>query len=255
MTKKYKVLITNDDGITASGIQHLYNAVKDIPGLDVYVVAPKEEQSGMASGITTRRPLHIEQIKDKFWSVDGTTVDCVKLAISVVLKCKPDLVLSGINAGSNAGKSIFYSGTVGGVIEAALHKIPGIAFSCQDIENPNFTGTEIAVKKVLKFVIKKPLNPGSFLNVTFPKDMENLRGIRIASQGKSMWADDPYLKNTTYSGAEYWLGRQYDYQQEEKFSDVKLVEDGFIAVCPISINNLTDISYTVSISLNDMYLQ
>src|SRR5574338_1188667 len=140
MNKKSHILITNDDGIKAPGIQHLWSALKDFATISI--VAPKTEQSGVGLGITIRSALHIEEFAweelDSCWSVTGTPADCVKMALSVLLPSPPDLIVSGINRGTNAGRTVLYSGTIGGVIEGILRGIPGIAFSSFDMANTEY---------------------------------------------------------------------------------------------------------------------
>src|SRR5690348_2759860 len=127
------ILVTNDDGVHAPGIKHLWKALSKIA--NVVVVAPASEQSAVSLSITTRQPLRTEKIdwprieNEQVWAINGTPADCVKLALNVILSTPPQLIVSGINRGSNAGRNILYSGTVAAVIEGVMHNIPGIAFS------------------------------------------------------------------------------------------------------------------------------
>ena len=130
MTRKPKILITNDDGIFAPGLRSLWQALVDYA--DVSIVAPTDDTSGAGAGITIKTPLRVDVVPwengTRAWKVNGKPADCVKLALGTILTEKPDLIVSGINRGSNSGRTVFCSGTVGGVIEGALRKIPGIAF-------------------------------------------------------------------------------------------------------------------------------
>lgn len=147
---KPKVLMTNDDGINAPGIRHLWYALKDIA--DVTVIAPAQEQSATSLSITLRQPLMIQKQSweggDNIYSVTGTPADCVKMGISVILDREPDLVVSGINRGTNAGRNLLYSGTVAGCIEAALHGLPAIAFSCHDYWETDYTAAQEHVPNI-----------------------------------------------------------------------------------------------------------
>ena len=139
MSKKPFLLITNDDGIRAPGIKHLWESVKD--HADVAIVAPLVEKSGCGMSITWTKPLHIQEISWESnipaWSISGTPADCVKMAIAILLDRRPDFIISGINRGSNAGRTVFYSGTVGGVIEGALKKnSPAKYCTHSNIKNP-----------------------------------------------------------------------------------------------------------------------
>src|SRR5262245_14985477 len=144
MKMRPHILITNDDGIHAPGIKHLWKALQDIA--QVTVIAPAAEQSAVSLSITIRNPLKIDKVTwsegTEVWSVSGTPADCVKLGLSVLLQNPPNLIVSGINKGNNAGRNMLYSGTVAAVIEGIMHDIPGIAFSCKDYVQPDYQATE-----------------------------------------------------------------------------------------------------------------
>ena len=135
MAEKPYLLITNDDGIHAPGIRHLWETVRE--HADTAIVAPQVERSGSGLSITWTKPLHIHPVlwekNTPAWTLNGTPADCVKMALAVLLERKPDLIISGINRGSNPGRTVLYSGTIGGVIEGAFKNIPGIAFSFSDL--------------------------------------------------------------------------------------------------------------------------
>lgn len=148
MNKKPHILITNDDGVNARGIWHLWNSLKDFARLTV--IAPAQEQSAVGLGITIREPLRHQKI---LWpgnieveSISGTPADCIKMALSVLLDEKPDLIVSGINRGTNAGGNVLYSGTVAGAIEGTLKEVPSIAFSCYDYDEPHYEMAEESYK-------------------------------------------------------------------------------------------------------------
>ena len=146
MTKRPYILVTNDDGVYAPGIKHLWKALAQFA--DVVVVAPSSEQSAVSLSITIRHPLRIEKIEwpwanhTPVWSINGTPADCVKLALSVILPHPPQLIVSGLNRGNNAGRNVLYSGTVAAVIEGVMHNIPGIAFSVTDYAKPDYEKAE-----------------------------------------------------------------------------------------------------------------
>ena len=164
------ILITNDDGIYAPGIKHLWNSLRNTA--DLAIIAPASEQSAVGLSLTLRQPLQINQIdwpeNSPAWSITGTPADCVKMALSVILPVKPTLVVSGINRGTNSGRGVLYSGTVGGTIEAVLQGIPGIAFSCFDYDNPYYQNAESAIPKIVEYILQHPLPFGTLLNVNFP---------------------------------------------------------------------------------------
>lgn len=242
MTKPY-ILITNDDGIHAAGIKHLWDALKDFA--DLVIVAPNIEKSGSGTGITFSTPLQIRPVEWKdntpAWSVNGTPADCVKMALSVLLNRKPDLVVSGVNAGSNAGRTIFYSGTVGAIIEATLQGIPGIAFSFFDFSIPPIGSVSGPLLSITQHFLKNPLPAHTFLNVTFPgKCHEKITGFRMARQGQGYWIEDPEKRIHPEGVPYYWLGGRWAHYNENPESDVALLQQGYLTAAPIYIGDLTD---------------
>lgn len=247
-----KILITNDDGIHALGIRHMWYALKDIA--DVTIVAPSEQHSSVSMSITVFDPLRIEKVtwpssEAQAWAVNGTPCDCVKIALSVILPDSPDLVLSGINRGSNAGRRILYSGTVAAVIEGVMHDIPGIAISIEDHEHPPFDSIEAYIPKFVDYVLNHPLPSGTFLNVNFPSKSEKpIRGIRLATVGKEFIIESP-VKMERPSSAEgsfysyYWLGTKIVKYDEDDDSDIAWLQKGYATAVPININEWSDHMY------------
>ncbi len=237
------ILITNDDGIQAPGIRHLWEAVQE--HADIAIIAPHTEKSGCGLGITWTKPLNVRPIQwegnTPAWSVTGTPADCVKMGVSIILDRRPDLVLSGINNGSNAGRTVLYSGTVGGVIEAAFKNIPGIAFSFADGQGPSLAVTKKYISPLVMHVLKNPLPQGTFLNVNFPQNADQrIVGMRMAKQGLGHFVEEPDRRIHPEGVPYYWLGGKWSSCEEEPESDVALMQQGFIAVVPIHVNQLTD---------------
>lgn len=244
MKKRPHILITNDDGIYAPGIRHLWNAVKEMA--DVTIVAPAGEQSAVSLSITIRHPLRIEKVEwplvDTAWSVNGTPSDCVKLALNVILPSAPDLILSGINRGTNAGRNLLYSGTVAAIIEGTLHGIPGIAFSLGNYYNPCFSKVESYIPQIVNYVLNHSLPEGTFLNVNFPEHSDKeVKGIRMARQGKEYWAENPEMRNHPVEGhSYYWLGLKLAQFEEAEDSDITWLQKGYATAVPIYIGELTN---------------
>lgn len=246
--KKPHILITNDDGIEAQGIRHLYSALKDFATLTI--VAPASEQSGVGLSISFRTSLKVNSVpwddESPAWSVTGTPADCVKIAIGVILKTPPDLIVSGINRGTNSGRSLLYSGTVGGVIEGAFRGIPGIAFSSYDMEDTEYQAFEKYIPKIVESVMTHPLPSGTILNVNFPPCKRELNrqsspyGIKLTRQGKQYWIGCPETKgeNNTYQ----LQSKITDYIEHDE-SDVYWLERGFITAAPVHVDELTDWRY------------
>jgi len=242
MTRPF-LLITNDDGIHASGIKHLWESVHE--QADVAIVAPLTEKSGCGLSITWGKPLKIQQVHwekgTPAWSLNGTPADCVKMAMAVLLDRPPDLIVSGINRGSNAGRTVLYSGTIGGVIEGALKGIPGIAFSFTDFEDPPLSSTKPYIYPLIQHFLSHPLPMGTLLNVNFPTNFPNeAKGLRFARQGKGHWVEQPDRRIHPEGLPYYWLGGRWRSFEEDADSDVALMEQGYITAVPIHVAQLTD---------------
>lgn len=244
MNERPFFLLTNDDGINAPGLKHLWQALID--WADLAIVAPHSEKSGCGLSITWTKPLQIRQVPwdmgTSAWSINGTPADCVKMAMSVLLEKPPQLILSGVNRGSNAGRTVLYSGTVGGVIEGTLRNIPGIAFSFSDLDIPPLNLTKPYITSIIKHFLKHKLPQGTFINVTFPCDChENMKGLRFAKQGKGYWIEEPDRRIHPEGIPYYWLGGKWCSFEEDPESDVALLEQGFVTAAPIQISQLTDL--------------
>jgi 5'-nucleotidase len=243
------ILVTNDDGVYAPGIKHLWKSLSSYA--DLVVVAPAEEQSAVSLSITIRRPLHIEKIEwsileAQVWSINGTPADCVKLALNVILPRQPDLIVSGINRGTNAGRNVLYSGTVAAIIEGVMHQIPGIAFSLGDFSDPDYEPLKPHIFPIVDYVLQNKLPTGTLLNVNFPKQAAGgLKGIRFACQGKEYWAENPECRHHPAEGKRYyWLGARLNQTEEEDpTSDIMLLREGYATIVPLLVGNLTHQKY------------
>ena len=223
------ILITNDDGINARGVFYLAEAVKEMG--EVYIVAPDAAQSGQSSAMSMKTPLRITEYPErdgiKIFSVNGTPVDCVKLALHTIVPRRPDLLLSGINHGSNAGNNIIYSGTMGAVLETCMLGIPSIGYSyLSHSPEADFTNTLPFLKSITQRVIEQGLPTDICLNVNFPKG--EIKGAKVVRAARGYWTEeyanyvDPqgkpfYLLTGNFKNAEpeahdtdyYWLDRGY----------------------------------------------
>ena len=240
------ILITNDDGIHAKGIRHLWNALKSFA--DLTVVAPSGEQSAVGLSTTLRHPLRIEKADwncghENIWSITGTPADCVKIGLNVILERRPDFIVSGINRGANLGRNVLYSGTVAAAIESIMQGIPAIAFSCQDYHvDPDYRSAENYIPTIVQYVMDHPLPEGTLLNVNFPeKSLGKYKGFKLASQGYDLWAENPDKRVHPAEGhAYYWLGSQLKRGKEVNDSDDKWIKEGYITAVPVHVGNLTD---------------
>jgi 5'-nucleotidase len=165
------------------------------------------------------------------------------MGMNVLLETSPHMIISGINKGSNAGRTVLYSGTVGAVIEGTLKGIPGIAFSfCDDEEIVNPTVTKQYIFPLIQYLLQNPLPFGTFLNVSFPRNCsQNVKGFRLASQGNGYWIENPEKRLHPEGVPYYWLGGKWNSIEEKVCSDVALLEQGYITAVPIHIAHLTDL--------------
>lgn len=232
------ILITNDDGITAPGISSLISVAKTISN-NIYVVAPDKPQSGMGHAITMNSTLRlkkvqIEGVKEAF-SCSGTPVDCVKIATSKVIKEPVDLVLSGINHGSNSSINVIYSGTMSAAVEGAIEGIPSIGFSlCNNSIDANFTPILEEVKKIISFALKQKDNPFC-LNVNFPSvEKEFIKGVKICRQAKAVWEEEFEERTDPMGNSYYWLtGKFINHEEDNEETDEWALKHNYISVVPI----------------------
>lgn len=255
------ILMTNDDGIHASGIKFLYKILKKYA--DITVAAPYADQSAVSLSRTIRSPLRMEKSpwsdpEEDIWCVTGTPIDCVKLALSTIVKRRPDIVISGINRGSNSGRNVLYSGTVGAAIESVMQNIPAIAFSCEDYHtDPDYARTEKYIVAILRYVLNHPLPEGTLLNVNFPQKHLQIKGFKMTSQGSEVWVEDPdkrfhHAENHFY----YWLGSKLKPSSDAEEGDGKWLRQGYITAVPIHVMNLTDFRHLqASQSLFESYFE
>jgi 5'-nucleotidase len=235
-------LITNDDGIDSLGIRILAKYLKEVG--DVTVIAPRTEQSAVGHAITMKIPLRITDYYnngDFFgYAIEGTPADCVKIGMRNILKEKPDIVISGINHGSNTAINIIYSGTVSAAREAAIMDVPAIAISVTSHEATEFDYAAKVAKELTKLVVKNGLLKGTLLNVNVPAiPDEEIKGILLTKQGKSKWDDiyeerkDPYGKNY------YWLTGKLMEADTKLETDQYAIKNNYVSVTPIHFD-LTD---------------
>ncbi|MBK7106072.1 MAG: 5'/3'-nucleotidase SurE [Ignavibacteriae bacterium] len=237
-----KILVSNDDGIGAEGIYQLADALSEIG--DVTIVAPLSEQSAVGHSITMKVPLRVSEynLRNKFtgFAVNGTPADCVKFGIKNLLDSPPDIVVSGINHGSNTAISIIYSGTVSAAREAAIMDCPAIAFSITNHKPTNFDFAKKVAKELTLKVVKHGLAKGTLLNVNIPDLPESeIKGIIATQQGNSKWADIYEKRIDPYGNDYFWLtGEMIDFDNDIK-SDQIAIKNKYVAVTPVHFD-LTD---------------
>lgn len=258
MSKKPLIFITNDDGYMAKGINELIDCLKDLG--EIVVVAPDGPRSGMSSAITSITPLRVFPCKVeenlKIYICTGTPVDCVKLGIGEVLDGRlPDIVVTGVNHGSNAAVSVLYSGTMGAAIEGCLFGIPSVGFSLLDHAfDADFSSAKSYIRAITKKTLKEGLPKGTCLNVNIPKG-QDIKGIKIANQTKGKWVGE-YKKSTDGGNHPvYWLtGSFSNYEPDNSTTDEYVLSEGYVSIVPVKID-MTDYGYMSEIKHWEELLQ
>ena len=235
-----RILVSNDDGITAPGIAILEKVARTLCD-DVWVVAPAEEKSGAGHSLTLTQPLRVRKLEEKRYSVSGTPTDCVMMALNEIMEdAPPTLILSGVNRGGNLAEDITYSGTVSVAMEGTLAGIPSIALS-QCIRPPAKTKWATAEKfapEVIKKLIRTDWPENVLMNVNFPAfDPQDIRGIHITEQGRREVMGNNVEKRTDPRGFTYYwfgLGREVGVPGHE--TDLKAVRSQYISVTPLHLD-------------------
>lgn len=247
------ILVSNDDGITATGIRTLVELMSELG--EVVVVAPDSPQSGMGHAITIGNTLRLTET-DIFegivaYKCSGTPADCVKLAKHYVLKDrKPDLVVSGVNHGSNTSISVLYSGTMSAAIEGAIEGMPSIGFSlCDYSSHADFSHTREYITKIASQVLKNGLPKGVALNVNFPpKRNENLKGIKICRQARAKWQEEFDQRFDPNGRRYFWLAGNFVNFDKGEDNDEWAIANNYVSVVPCQFDMTAH--HTISI-LND----
>ncbi|MEA1955940.1 MAG: 5'/3'-nucleotidase SurE [Campylobacterota bacterium] len=246
MKNKYKILVTNDDGYEANGLLSLVKALRELDGVEVTVVAPANEKSACGHSLTLVRPLRFVSVGDDFYKLeDGTPTDCVYLSLSTMFENnKPDLLVSGINRGSNMGEDITYSGTAAGAMEGVLHDVPSIAISqVMDFTNPD--GDFSLASKTIKEIVSKikdgdfPLPEREFLNINIPAKVSDA-DMKVTYAGYRHYANDSHVHRNPRGEEYHWLGLHplaFSPRTDAKgMSDYEAIEAGYISITPIMLD-------------------
>ncbi len=233
------ILISNDDGIEAAGIKELANVLAPIG--DCIVVAPNEDQSGSSHAITVRQPVRAlvypfecEHGALKAYSVRGTPVDCVKLAIDQLLPRRPDIVVSGINHGPNAAINTIYSGTVSAALEGAILGINAIAFSVGEWNGGDYPIPRSYIQRIVQTIADHPLPVGVLLNVNIPNAPEqDIKGIKVTRQAESRWQESFVARKDPTNQPYYWIAGEFVNLDEGTDTDLSALAEGWISITPL----------------------
>ena len=233
------ILITNDDGFEANGLEALVEAAKDFG--EIVVITPNGSRSGMGHAITMNVPLRVQLYKTEngieYYRTNGTSVDCIKLGQRVVLRDrKIDLVLSGINHGSNSSVSVIYSGTMAAAIEASFENVPAIGFSLLDYSsNADFAASVVYAKQIIKKMLQSELPKHVCLNFNIPKlPFAEIKGIKITRQTWGYWHEDLEEHIDPFGGKYYWLAGFLVNLEEDAMDTCEwALRNGYVAVTPV----------------------
>lgn len=241
-SRRLHILVSNDDGIDAPGIYALVQQLKKIGR--VTVVAPDKQQSAVGHAITMNYPLRVKEFfkNGSFfgYAVEGTPADAVKLAVRALLTTKPDILVSGINHGSNTAISIIYSGTVSAATEGTILGIPSLAFSLTTYGAADFSVAAVFARKLTKLVAERGLPQGTLLNVNIPPlKAKEILGVRVTRQGKAVWDDRFEVRRDPGNKEYYWLTGSLEEVEKELDVDQWAVKNRYISVTPIQYD-LTD---------------
>lgn len=258
MTKKPLILVVNDDGYEAKGLEAMVEIAKSVG--EVVVVVPDRAQSAMSHAITMNTPLRLNLYKTiegvPYWRSNGTPTDCMKLGEKVVLKNrKIDLVLSGINHGSNSSVSLLYSGTMAAAIEATFDNIPAIGISLQDYSaDADFTACVHYGKQIVREVLEKGMPPHISLNINVPKvPIEEIKGIKVTRQTKGYWYEEMKEHIDPMGRKYYWLSGHLEITDQKEDSCEWALQHQYISIQPVhvdmtayeAINNIKYLEYEV----------
>jgi 5'-nucleotidase len=234
-----RILVTNDDGITAAGLHALCAAMARLG--EVSVVAPDAERSAVGHAITTLTPLRVKQVALEEglvgYAVNGTPADSVKLAVGAILEERPDLVVSGINLGPNTATNIIYSGTVSAATEARILGIPSMAISIGAFKDPLWATAATFAIRIAEQVLKRGLPPKVLLNVNVPNLPEaEVKGVRVTRQGESAYEERYDVRSDPRGVPYYWAAGSYRMSDVEEGTDALALDSGYVSVTPVSFD-------------------
>jgi 5'-nucleotidase len=229
------ILLSNDDGVHAPGIAAAEEALRPLG--ELVVAAPDRERSATSHSISLDRPLRADEVRPGVFSIDGTPVDCVYLALLHLVPRKPDLVVSGINHGYNLGSDVFYSGTVAAAVEGSLRGVPGIAFSLERRRQPDFAPVAGFVRAFVGQVLERgagAIPQGALLNVNAPSG--TLAGYEITFLGRRVYRDLVDVRQDLRGRSYYWIGGPEAEVEDVPGSDTSAVRSGRVSVTPLGLD-------------------
>lgn len=229
------ILVTNDDGVDAPGIKALHDAVRHL-GRAV-IVAPERDKSAVSHALTMNRPLHVRELREDVYTLDGTPTDCVTLGMNKILPRMPDLLVSGINPGPNLGDDISYSGTVSAAIEGTMYGIPSLAFSLAGEPPFDFETVAGVAWKLASMALQFGLPANTLLNINIPQlPPGDIRGIRFTRQGRRIYKNAIQETYDPRGRKHYWIGGGTVQWTGGEDTDEQALREGYISVTPIQLD-------------------
>ncbi|MBJ9977825.1 5'/3'-nucleotidase SurE [Pseudomonas sp. S75] len=230
-----RILISNDDGVTAPGLAALYDALKD--HAECAVIAPDQDKSGAGSSLTLHRPLHPTRLSNGFIGLNGTPTDCVHLGINGLLPETPDMVVSGINLGANLGDDVLYSGTVGAALEGRFLGTTSLAFSLLSRQPDNLPTAADIARRVVQAQSRLQLPARTVLNVNIPNlPLEHIRGVRLTRLGHRARAAAPTREVNPRGKEGYWIAVVGDAEDGGPGTDFHAVMQGYVSITPLQLD-------------------
>lgn len=229
------ILVTNDDGFFSKGIQVLAEALEELG--EVFIVAPDRDRSAVSHALTMHRPLRVDLIRDRTYSVNGTPTDCVVVGVKKLLPREPDLIVSGINKGANLGEDVTYSGTVSAAIEGAILGVPSIAISLVGERPFRYESASHFALKIAKVVLEKGLPTDTLLNVNVPnKPLQEIKGIKVTKQGKRSYENSIHEIFSPWGEKQYWIGGGVVSWQKMEGTDIQAIIENYVSISPLHID-------------------
>jgi 5'/3'-nucleotidase len=229
------ILVTNDDGVHSPGLSALHKAMEQLG--DAFIVAPDRERSAAGHSLTLHRPLKVEEIRERVFSVNGTPTDCVTLGVNKLLPERPSLVVSGINKGANLGDDITYSGTVSAAVEGTIFGIPSMAFSLTAAKHYHFETASQFALRLAGFVLEHSLPYDTLLNVNIPNvGLGEISGVKFTKQGRRVYDNSIQETYNPWGEKHYWIGGGTPYWERGEDMDIEAMETNCISITPVHLD-------------------
>lgn len=228
-----KILLTNDDGVMAPGIRTLQARLVEA-GHTVILIAPDRERSAASHSLSLKRDLRVRMLAENEYSVDGTPVDCVVVALQQIIREPVDLVISGINAGQNMGEDVLYSGTVGAALEAALTGLKAIAISINSYQDQIYDTAACWMVKLLELGIDELCVPHGVLNINVPNlNLDQIKGVRLTRTGHRRYYNFIRITEEHQDGFSYRIGGDSPVWEQVKGSDAEAIAEAYVSITPL----------------------